>query len=99
MELQDIVAISGKPGLFKVLKPTRNGVILETLDEQKKKLVATGHHHRVSALHAISIYTLDNEGSRAGCYDFLGRPSELRSTVALQAREDGLAPPGEQNQE
>lgn len=63
MELSDIVAVAGKPGLFKILKPTRTGVILESMDQQKKKLVATGNH-RVSALNEISIYTLDEEGSR-----------------------------------
>ena len=64
MELSDIVAISGKPGLFYIIKPTRNGLILETLDDQKKKMIATGHH-RVSALNEISIYTTDGEGSEA----------------------------------
>ena len=58
MELKDIAAISGKPGLFKVIKPTRTGLILESLDEEKSRL-ATGPHHRVSLLHEISIYTMD----------------------------------------
>ena len=62
MELSDLASVSGKGGLFKILKPTRTGVILESLDEKKSKLVATTHH-RVSALHEISIYTLDEEGS------------------------------------
>ena len=63
MEFSDIVAVAGKSGLFKILKPTRNGVILESLDQHKKKLVATGNY-RVSALNEISIYTLDDEGSK-----------------------------------
>ncbi len=58
MELKDIAAISGKPGLFKVIKPTRTGLILESLDGKKSRL-ATGPHHRVSLLHEISIYTMD----------------------------------------
>jgi len=58
MELKDIAAVSGKPGLFKVLKPTRTGLILESLDGNNTKLI-TGPHHRVSLLHEISIYTLD----------------------------------------
>lgn len=63
MELKDIVSVSGKPGLFRILKPTRNGMILESLDEKKKKLVATANY-RVSALNEISIYTLDDAGSK-----------------------------------
>lgn len=56
MELKEIAAVSGKPGLFKVLKPTRTGLILESLDEKNTRIV-TGPHHRVSLLHEISIYT------------------------------------------
>lgn len=58
MELKEIAAVSGKPGLFKVVKPSRTGLVLESLDEKKSRL-ATGPHHRVSLLHEISIYTVD----------------------------------------
>jgi hypothetical protein len=60
MELKDIASVSGKPGLFKVVKPTRTGLILESLDGKKAKIV-TGPNHRVSLLHEISIYTEDFE--------------------------------------
>lgn len=56
MELKDIASVSGKSGLFKVIKPTRTGLILESLDDKKAKIV-TGPNHRVSLLHEISIYT------------------------------------------
>jgi len=64
MELKEIAAISGKEGLFRVLKPARNGVIVETLDAQKKK-VAIGSAGKVSILKEISIYTTTKEGSIA----------------------------------
>ncbi|MBD0257254.1 MAG: DUF5606 domain-containing protein [Cytophagales bacterium] len=62
MDLKEIAAISGKSGLFRVLKPTRAGVILESLDEQRTRSVA-GPQSRVSLLKEISIYTTDAEGS------------------------------------
>jgi hypothetical protein len=62
MELKDIATVSGKGGLFRVLKPSRGGVILESLDAEKKKMIA-GPNHRVSVLNEISIYTTDSEGS------------------------------------
>jgi hypothetical protein len=62
MELKDIAAVSGKGGLFKVLKPSKAGVILESMDDKKQKLVA-GLHHKVSVLDEISIYTHTGEGS------------------------------------
>ena len=62
MNFKDLASVSGKPGLYKVLKPTRSGVILESLDEKKTKLVA-GMSMRVSILSDISIYTLTEEGA------------------------------------
>ncbi len=62
MNFKDLATVAGKPGLFKVLKPSRTGVILESLDDKKTKLVA-GMSQRVSILSDISIYTLTEEGA------------------------------------
>jgi hypothetical protein len=62
MTLDDIATISGKGGLFKVFKPAKTGVILESLDDAKTKLVATPSH-KLSILSEISIYTTTKEGT------------------------------------
>ncbi len=62
MNLRDIAAVSGKSGLYRVLKPTRTGVILESLDANKTKLVANANS-RVSILKEISVYTTTAEGT------------------------------------
>lgn len=62
MDFSDIASVSGKGTLFKIIQPTRTGVILESLDEQKKKMVAT-MHNKVSILSEISIYTTGAEGA------------------------------------
>lgn len=64
MTLSDIATISGKGGLFKVFKPAKTGVILESMDEAKTKMVATPNH-RLSLLSEISIYTTTKEGTVA----------------------------------
>lgn len=64
MELKEIAAILGKEGLFRILKPARSGVIVETLDAQKRKM-AVGVSEKVSILKEISIYTTTQEGSVA----------------------------------
>ncbi len=56
MDLREIASISGKSGLYKILKPTRNGVILESLDAQKTKIIASASS-KVSILKEISMYT------------------------------------------
>lgn len=62
MTLADIATVSGKGGLFKVVAPTKSGVILESLDPAKTKMVATTSH-RLSLLNEISIYTTTKEGN------------------------------------
>jgi hypothetical protein len=62
MEFKEIATVTGKPGLFKVLKPSRSGVILESMDTKKGKLIV-GANQRVSLLSEISIYTLTEEGA------------------------------------
>jgi hypothetical protein len=62
MTLSDIATVAGKGGLFKVVTPTKSGVILESLDELKTKIVATTNH-RLSLLNEISIYTTTKEGN------------------------------------
>lgn len=63
MDFKEIAAVSGKPGLFRILKPTRNGVVLESLDDKKDKLVISSNT-RVSILKDISMYTLTADGNK-----------------------------------
>lgn len=62
MDFNEIASISGKGGLFRVVSPTRTGVILEALDGSKKKLIAN-IQSKVSILSDISIYTTDEDGA------------------------------------
>jgi hypothetical protein len=62
MTLAEIATVSGKGGLFKVVAPTKSGVILESLDDAKTKMIATTNH-KLSLLNEISIYTTSKEGT------------------------------------
>jgi|SRR5688572_8572867 len=62
MKLSEIASVSGKGGLYKIVTSTKSGLILESLDESKTKLVASGNQ-RISILHEISIYTNTKEGT------------------------------------
>ncbi|RPD48605.1 hypothetical protein DNI29_08295 [Hymenobacter sediminis] len=57
-DLKEVAAISGMPGLYRLLKPTRAGVIIEALDGKGTRSVASARN-KVSLLHEISIYTQD----------------------------------------
>ncbi|TPE40599.1 DUF5606 family protein [Pontibacter mangrovi] len=62
IDLRQVAAVSGQSGLYRVVKPTRTGVIMESLEETPKTLVAQARH-RMSLLDEISIYTTDEEGT------------------------------------
>jgi hypothetical protein len=57
--LKDILAISGQPGLHKLVSNTKNGVIVENL-ETKKRMPAYATS-KISALEDIAIYTEDGD--------------------------------------
>lgn len=60
--LKQIANIAGYSGLYRILKPSRNGVIVESLDEKKAKTMM-GPTARVSVLNDISIYVDTDEQS------------------------------------
>ena len=59
MNLTGIIAISGRPGLYKVVAQGKNNIIVESL-EDKKRFPAYSTD-RISALDDISIYTYDED--------------------------------------
>lgn len=61
-ELKNVAHVAGKSGLFKIVKPGRTGVILESLDATKKKELVSVNA-KVSVLKDISIYTVDYDKS------------------------------------
>jgi len=55
MDLTKILSIAGKPGLYKMLAQTKNGLVVESLADQKKFTAFS--HEKISTLEEISIYT------------------------------------------
>lgn len=59
MELKDIVAINGKPGLYGIKAHSKGGIIVESLIDGKKFPVTATHN--ISALNEIAIYTYEED--------------------------------------
>ena len=62
MELKELASVAGKGGLYRIVKPGKTTVLLESLDEAKTKLVASTSD-RLSLLEEISIYTTTKKGT------------------------------------
>lgn len=58
-DYKKILAISGRPGLYKLIGQMKNGVIVESLDDGKRFPVYVSEN--ISSLQDISIYTEDGE--------------------------------------
>ncbi len=61
MNLRGIVAVSGRPGLFKLVGQNKVGYILESLDAQKLKIVANITNTKLASLEDITVYGQDDE--------------------------------------
>ncbi len=59
MDLKEILTISGQSGLFKFISQTKNGIIVEGL-ENKKRMVAFANY-KVVSLNDIAIFTDTDE--------------------------------------
>ncbi len=59
MDLSRVIAISGKPGLFKLISQTRSGFVVEDLEKGKKMNIAANYN--VSLLDNVAIYGVSQE--------------------------------------
>lgn len=55
-----ILAISGKPGLYRLVSQGHNMLIVETIDANKKRIPA-GVRDRVTSLNDVSMYTDEDD--------------------------------------
>ena len=58
MELEGIINVSGKPGLFKVISKSNNTVIIESLTDKKRTAIYS--HNQANHLNEIGIYTYND---------------------------------------
>ena len=59
MDLSRVIAISGKPGLYRLVSQTRGGFVVEDLEKGKKISIASNYN--VSLLDNVAIYGVSQE--------------------------------------
>jgi hypothetical protein len=80
IQLKDIMAISGKGGLYKFIAQARNGIVVESLEDKKRHVApATA---RVSSLVDIAIFTVDEEVALADIFFKIHELSEGKETLS-----------------
>lgn len=78
MNLRGIVSVSGKPGLFKLIGQNKSGIILESLDDQKLKIVVNMSQTKMASLEDITIF---------------GEDDDIRLPDVLEAMKEGVSLP------
>ena len=59
MNLDEVLSISGKPGLFELISKSKGGFVVKSLETGKKTAVSM--RHNINVLGEIAIYTYDDE--------------------------------------
>lgn len=80
MDLKGIIAISGKPGLFKIAAQGRNNIIVESMDTGKKFPAFASD--KISALEDICIYTYEEEMPLADVYSKLAEKESYKASIS-----------------
>lgn len=88
MNLESIISITGKGGLFKVLSQTKNGLIVESIEDGKRLPVYSSE--KVSALNDISIYTLEGDMPLKEVYEKIYKKTAGKAAVDHKANPEEL---------
>ena len=88
MELKDILAISGQPGLYKYVAQSQRGVIVESLiDGKRMNASATS---RVSALTEISMFTEGEDIALADVFTNIWNYTEGKEAISHKESADQI---------
>jgi hypothetical protein len=88
IQLKDIMAISGKGGLFRFVAQARNGIVVESLEDKKRHVASATA--RVSSLEDIAIFTVDEEVPLADIFFRIHEKGEGKETLSHKAAEAEL---------
>jgi len=80
MDIKGIIAISGKPGLFKVAAQGRNNIIVQELGSNKKFPAFAAD--KISALEDISIYTQEDDIPLGEVYEKLAKKESYGKSIS-----------------
>ncbi len=91
MNLKDLIAVSGMPGIYRLAANRNNGLIVEDLDSGKRRFAST-RKHQFTPLESISIYTTDDDEAAELKTIFRNMLAQLpdKPPVSLSSKPDEL---------
>ena len=87
---ETILAISVKPGLYRLVARGNGNLIVESIDEQKRRITA-GSRDRVTSLRDVSMYTMDDDKPLMEVFESIkekynGQPVDIHTSKADKAQ-------------
>lgn len=88
MELKEIIAISGQPGLYRYVAQSKNGIIVESLAYGKRSNASASS--KVSSLSEIAIFTEGDDVPLATVFENLYAHTKGEQTISHKSSNDEL---------
>ena len=88
MNLEGILYVSGKPGLFKVVSNTKNTVIIESLTDKRRRPIHS--QTQANMLEEIGIYTYNDTKSISDIFDKIAEKENGDKTISHKSSENEL---------
>src|SRR4051812_47427151 len=82
MNLKGIIAVAGKPGLFKLVGQNKSGFILESLDAQKVKLIVNMSTSKMSSLEDITVFGDDDDIKLPAIFENMSKAANVPDAKA-----------------
>ena len=89
MSLKDIAAVSGLPGLFKVVNSRSNGIIMEEIETGKSRFISM-RKHQITPLETVAVYTESGSTDLKDIFLEMGKGTEDNPIPSLSESKDGL---------
>lgn len=89
MKLEELIAVSGLPGLYKMAGNRANGLIVEDLDSGKRKFVSM-RKHQFSPLETIAVFTITDSIPLTEVLEKMHQQKEVSPPVPAKAANDDL---------
>lgn len=89
MDLSDIVAVSGMPGLFTVEARRQDGLILKAFGDERKQFLSS-RKHVFSPLENITMYTQDDSIELAKVFESMKKTADKNSVPGPKTKDAEL---------
>lgn len=88
MQLEKIISISGKPGLYKLISQLKSGFIVE--DVLTKKKASISNSSQVSLLDNIAMFTFDKEVPLFEVFENVAKNNDFKETISHKSTDAEL---------